>query len=213
MSSTGRSATRSMGAGRSTTTRAAARPGHLHRLREAIRRRTPLRSTRRSRSAWMWAAQATTTTGRPTSCSSRPSRDSRRASSATTTTCKPRAARATRTSCSTPSRDTNSDPSDPGNPYDWAVRAADYESLLTQYLGAAGKNVQLLATEFNSVYSNPGKQTTSLVNGLFAGRLARRVARDALRRRRCLGPAGTALTRATTIRRASTAGAREATTA
>ena len=61
----------------------------------------------------------------------------------------------------------NTDPSDPGNPYDWAVRAADYESLLTQYLGAAGKNVQLLATEFNSVYSNPGKQTTSLVNGLF----------------------------------------------
>ena len=63
--------------------------------------------------------------------------------------------------------DTSSDPSDPGNPYDWAVRAADYESLLTQYLGSAGKNVQLLATEFNSVYSDPGKQTTSLVNGLF----------------------------------------------
>ncbi len=56
---------------------------------------------------------------------------------------------------------------DPNNPYDWAVRAADYEKLLTQYFGNAGKNVQLLATEFNSVYSNPGKQTTSLVNGLF----------------------------------------------
>jgi hypothetical protein len=63
--------------------------------------------------------------------------------------------------------DTGSDPSDPGNPYDWAVRAADYQSLLTKYLGAAGKNVQLLATEYNSVYSDPGKQTTSLVNGLF----------------------------------------------
>ncbi len=63
--------------------------------------------------------------------------------------------------------DTSSDSNDPGNPYDWAVRAADYESLLSQYLGAAGKNVQLLATEFNSVYSDPGKQTTSLVNGLF----------------------------------------------
>ncbi len=62
---------------------------------------------------------------------------------------------------------TDSDPSDPGDPYDWAQRAADYESLLTEYLGAAGKNVQLLATEFNSVYSNPGKQTTSLVNGLW----------------------------------------------
>jgi alpha-L-arabinofuranosidase len=62
---------------------------------------------------------------------------------------------------------TNSDPSDPGDPYNWAVRSADYESLLTKYLGAAGSKVQLLATEFNSVYSNPGKQTTSLVNGLF----------------------------------------------
>jgi len=62
---------------------------------------------------------------------------------------------------------TTSDPSDPGDPYNWAVRSADYESLLTQYLGAAGRNVQLMATEFNSVYSNPGKQTTSLVNGLW----------------------------------------------
>jgi hypothetical protein len=49
----------------------------------------------------------------------------------------------------------------------WAYRASGYETVLTQYLGAAGKNVELLATEFNSVYSNPGKQTTSLVNGLF----------------------------------------------
>jgi hypothetical protein len=63
--------------------------------------------------------------------------------------------------------DPASNPSDPGNPYDWAVRAAYYESLLAKYLGASGKKVQLLATEFNSVYTNPGKQTTSLVNGLF----------------------------------------------
>ncbi len=61
----------------------------------------------------------------------------------------------------------SSNPSDPGNPYDWAVRAADYESLIAQYLGPAGKNVQLLATEFNSVNADPGKQTTSLVDGLF----------------------------------------------
>src|SRR5262249_6928293 len=27
--------------------------------------------------------------------------------------------------------------------------------------------VELLATEFNSVYSNPGKQSTSLINGLY----------------------------------------------
>ena len=66
--------------------------------------------------------------------------------------------------------DTVSDPNnqDPEQPDDWASRAAGYEHrLLTQYLGASGKNVELLATEFNSVYSNPGKQTTSLVNGLF----------------------------------------------
>jgi alpha-L-arabinofuranosidase len=63
--------------------------------------------------------------------------------------------------------DSNSDPSDPGNPYDWARRSADYESFLTQYLGSAGSKVELLATEFNSVYSDPGKQTTSLVNGLY----------------------------------------------
>ena len=58
--------------------------------------------------------------------------------------------------------------SDPASPDDWAVRAAEYTNQLDQNLGvaAAGK-VELLTTEFNSVYSNPGKQTTSLVNGLF----------------------------------------------
>jgi hypothetical protein len=57
----------------------------------------------------------------------------------------------------------NTDPSDPGNPYNVAARAAAYQNDLTQYLGSAGKNVKLLMTEFNSVYSGPGKQTTSLV--------------------------------------------------
>ena len=57
--------------------------------------------------------------------------------------------------------------SDPSSPFDWAVRATGYTDLLDQYLGAAAGNVELLTTEFNSVYSNPGKQTTSLVNGLF----------------------------------------------
>jgi hypothetical protein len=58
--------------------------------------------------------------------------------------------------------------SDPANTVaDWAARAAGYRSLLQQTLGAAAANVQLMATEFNSVYSNPGKQSTSLVNGLF----------------------------------------------
>ncbi len=54
------------------------------------------------------------------------------------------------------------------DPFDWAARAAAYRQLLNQTLGAsAASHVELLATEFNSVYSNPGKQTTSLVNGLF----------------------------------------------
>jgi hypothetical protein len=58
--------------------------------------------------------------------------------------------------------------SDPSSPYDWAVRATDYTNLLDEYLGSsAASKVELLTTEFNSVYSNPGKQTTSLVNGLF----------------------------------------------
>ena len=57
--------------------------------------------------------------------------------------------------------------SDPDSIYDWSVRATDYTNLLDQYLGAAGQNVELLTTEFNSVDTDPGKQTTSLVNGLF----------------------------------------------
>ncbi|MFM1767473.1 MAG: hypothetical protein RJA22_2 [Verrucomicrobiota bacterium] len=50
----------------------------------------------------------------------------------------------------------------------WASDAADLRRQLNDYLGtttAAG--VELICTENNSVYSNPGKQTTSLVNGLF----------------------------------------------
>src|SRR4029077_17565226 len=54
-----------------------------------------------------------------------------------------------------------------GSPDNWLVRAAGYRGLLHTYLGINARRVELLATEFNSVYSNPGKQTTSLVNGLF----------------------------------------------
>src|SRR5579884_932719 len=66
--------------------------------------------------------------------------------------------------------DTVSDPNnqDPNSPDDWALRAAGYRSVLNQYLGSKAAGVELLATEYNSVYANPGKQTTSLVNGLFA---------------------------------------------
>lgn len=56
---------------------------------------------------------------------------------------------------------------DPTNPMNWSARASGYRQLLQQTLGARASGVELLATEFNSVYSGPGKQTTSLVNGLF----------------------------------------------
>ena len=60
------------------------------------------------------------------------------------------------------------------NPYDWAERSSDYDTLIhntevaggsagVQYLG----HVQLIADEVNSVSSKPGKESTSLVNGLF----------------------------------------------
>jgi alpha-N-arabinofuranosidase len=68
-------------------------------------------------------------------------------------------------------------PQDSGGEYDqglllssgtWATDAADLRQQLNDYLGgttAAG--VELVATENNSVSSGPGKQTTSLVNGVF----------------------------------------------
>ena len=49
----------------------------------------------------------------------------------------------------------------------WSTDAADLRQQLTDYLGAAAPGVELDCTENNSVYTNPGKQTTSLVNGLF----------------------------------------------
>ncbi len=49
----------------------------------------------------------------------------------------------------------------------WPADAADLRQQLTDYLGSAGAGVELVVTENNSVYSDPGKQSTSLVNGLF----------------------------------------------
>jgi alpha-L-arabinofuranosidase len=50
---------------------------------------------------------------------------------------------------------------------DWSSDAADLRQQLNDYLGAAGPGVEMDNTENNSVSSGPGKQTTSLVNGLF----------------------------------------------
>jgi len=49
----------------------------------------------------------------------------------------------------------------------WASDAGDLRQQLTDYLGTTGAGVELTCTENNSVSSGPGKQTTSLVNGLF----------------------------------------------
>ncbi|MCX6969657.1 MAG: alpha-L-arabinofuranosidase [Verrucomicrobia bacterium] len=58
-----------------------------------------------------------------------------------------------------------------------ATTAANLRKMIADYVGGApGDNVELAMTEYNSVSSNPGKQSTSLVNGLFLadaiGRLA-----------------------------------------
>jgi hypothetical protein len=49
----------------------------------------------------------------------------------------------------------------------WADDAAALRQMLEDYLGSKARLVELACTEHNSVFSNPGKQTTSLVNGLF----------------------------------------------
>lgn len=49
----------------------------------------------------------------------------------------------------------------------WESDAAAIRSILNDYLGPDAAQVEILCTENNSVFSNPGKQTTSLVNGLF----------------------------------------------
>ena len=56
---------------------------------------------------------------------------------------------------------------DPASIADWSTRYADYQSVLQQTLGSQAASVQVIATEYNSVDTNPGKQSTSLVNGLF----------------------------------------------
>ena len=49
----------------------------------------------------------------------------------------------------------------------WALDAADLRQQLNDYCGAAGTNVELVCTENNSDAGAQGKQSTSLVNGLY----------------------------------------------
>ena len=53
-----------------------------------------------------------------------------------------------------------------------AADAADLRTMLTDYVGGtAASGIELALTEVNSVSYNPGKQSVSLVNGLFAADL------------------------------------------
>jgi alpha-L-arabinofuranosidase len=49
----------------------------------------------------------------------------------------------------------------------WASDAANLRQQITDYVGSKGANIELVCTENNSVGSNPGKQSISLVGGLF----------------------------------------------
>jgi Alpha-L-arabinofuranosidase len=49
----------------------------------------------------------------------------------------------------------------------WAVDAAAIREMVDEAFGAAGAQVEIHMTENNSVWTQPGRQSTSLVNGLF----------------------------------------------
>jgi len=49
----------------------------------------------------------------------------------------------------------------------WALDAADLRQQITDYFGAGGENIELVVTENNSDSGTPGRQSTSLVNGLY----------------------------------------------
>jgi N-acetylneuraminic acid mutarotase len=49
----------------------------------------------------------------------------------------------------------------------WAYDAAQYRQQLSDYLGTNGSNVELVVTEINADAGPPGRQSTSIVDGLF----------------------------------------------
>lgn len=49
----------------------------------------------------------------------------------------------------------------------WARQAADLRQQISDYFGSGGTNMELLVTENNSNSGDQGKQSTSLVNGLY----------------------------------------------
>ena len=55
-----------------------------------------------------------------------------------------------------------------GTTTQWSSAASDLRGQITDYIGAPNDtNIELVCTENNSVSSAPGKQSTSLVNGLY----------------------------------------------
>ena len=66
-----------------------------------------------------------------------------------------------------PSSGTDSDPFALQAGSGWALDAADLRQQLTDYLGANGANVELTCTENNSDSGSQGRQSTSIVNGLY----------------------------------------------
>ena len=49
----------------------------------------------------------------------------------------------------------------------WSSFATTLRSILTDYVGTQGAGIEILCTENNSVSTNPGKQSVSLVNALY----------------------------------------------
>ena len=49
----------------------------------------------------------------------------------------------------------------------WAADAADLRQQITDYVGTSGTNIELVCTENNSNSGSQGRQSTSIVNGLY----------------------------------------------
>ena len=49
----------------------------------------------------------------------------------------------------------------------WTNTASDLRTQINDFMGASGTNIELICTENNSDVANPGKQSVSLVNGLY----------------------------------------------
>ena len=153
ISRTGRSATRSTEAGRSTTTaqrRGSHDPATISRLRNSSPP-SPPRSTRHFDPPHV-AAPHSYDNWTPTSCSNA-LRFLLIGFLSDHNYVQAPGARATRTCSSTPSRTPNNQ--NPADPYDWSLRAEDTKACSSSTWARQASSVQLFTTEFNSVYSGP----------------------------------------------------------